>query len=42
MESVGICRVSLLGLDADLWMVRLTKEQISTCYAEWKSYKQYD
>ena len=39
---LGFVGASLLNLDAEIWTVLLTKEQINDCFAEWKKYKQYD
>jgi hypothetical protein len=39
---LGFVGASLLDLDAEIWTVELTKEQINAYYAEWEKYKQRD
>jgi hypothetical protein len=41
-KVLGFVDASLLGFNAEIWTVVLTKEQINTCYAEWEKYVQYD
>lgn len=39
---LGFIGAALLGVDVELWTVKLTKDQINACYADWDKYKQYD
>lgn len=41
-KVLGFVSVSLLDLNVEIWTIKLTKEQINACYAEWERYKQYD
>jgi len=38
---LGFIDASLLELDAETWMVKLTKEEINFCYAEWDGGRKY-
>jgi len=41
-KVLGFFGASLLDLDVEIWTVKLTKEQINACYAEWERYKQHN
>jgi hypothetical protein len=39
---LGFVDEPLLDLDVEIWTVKLTKEQINACFAEWEKHRQYD
>lgn len=39
---LGFVDAEIIGVDPDKWSILLSKDQISSCYAEWELVKQYD
>jgi hypothetical protein len=39
---LGFIRASFFNIDVEIWTVKLTQEQINTCYDEWETCKCYD